>query len=199
MPMLWALPNNFGTVNVTIAEDLTITTDAANVITLEAQDENWAMKANEGYLYAAGANLATPKNYLRAQAEIDSLSIAAITIDPDSAAATIVFVGATQRNYLRFNINMQSDVPSPLFNCYNEDSSIQTPAYIFKVKGDEPVINIGDVNNDDVVNITDVTMLINAVLNDNYSTINTANADMNGDGIINVTDVTLLITKVQNS
>jgi hypothetical protein len=42
-------------------------------------------------------------------------------------------------------------------------------------------------------------MLINAVLNDNYSTINTANADMNGDGIINVTDVTLLITKVQNS
>ncbi len=194
-----AKPNNFGTVNVTIAEDLTITTDAANVITLEAQDENWAMKANEGYLYAAGANLATPKNYLRAQAEIDSLSIAAITIDPDSAAATIVFVGATQRNYLRFNINMQSDVPSPLFNCYNEDSSIQTPAYIFKVKGDEPVINIGDVNNDDVVNITDVTMLINAVLNDNYSTINTANADMNGDGIINVTDVTLLITKVQNS
>ena len=194
-----AKPNNFGTVNVTIAEDLTITTDAANVITLEAQDENWAMKANEGYLYAAGANLATPKNYLKAQAEIDSLSIAAITIDPDSAAATIVFVGATQRNYLRFNINMQSDVPSPLFNCYNEDSSIQTPAYIFKVKGDEPVINIGDVNNDDVVNITDVTMLINAVLNDNYSTINTANADMNGDGIINVTDVTLLITKVQNS
>ena len=194
-----AKTNNFGTVNVTIAEDLTITTDAANVITLEAQDENWAMKANEGYLYAAGANLATPKNYLKAQAEIDSLSIAAITIDPDSAAATIVFVGATQRNYLRFNINMQSDVPSPLFNCYNEDSSIQTPAYIFKVKGDEPVINIGDVNNDDVVNITDVTMLINAVLNDNYSTINTANADMNGDGIINVTDVTLLITKVQNS
>ena len=58
---------------------------------------------------------------------------------------------------------------------------------------------IGDVNNDNVVNITDVTMLINAVLNDNYSTINTANADMNGDGIINVTDVTLLITKVQNS
>ena len=194
-----AKPNNFGTVNVTIAEDLTITTDAANVITLEAQDENWAMKANEGYLYAAGANLATPKNYLKAQAEIDSLSIAAITIDPDSAAATIVFVGATQRNYLRFNINIQNEVASPLFNCYNEDSSIQTPAYIFKVKGDEPVINIGDVNNDDVVNITDVTMLINAVLNDNYSTINTANADMNGDGIINVTDVTLLITKVQNS
>ena len=58
---------------------------------------------------------------------------------------------------------------------------------------------IGDVNDDNVVNITDVTMLINAVLNDNYSTINTANADMNGDGIINVTDVTLLITKVQNS
>lgn len=190
--------NNFGTVNVTIAEDLTITTDAANVITLEAQDENWAMKANEGYLYAAGANLSTPKNYLKAKDEIDSLSIAAITINPDSAAATIVFVGATQRNYLRFNINMQSDVPSPLFNCYNEDSSIQTPAYIYKVKA-EPQGMIGDVNNDGVVNITDVTLLISATMNESYGSINTDNADLNGDGVINITDVTLLIAAAMSA
>ena len=52
----------------------------------------------------------------------------------------------------------------------------------------------GDVNDDGVVNITDVTMLISATLNENFGNINTANADLNGDGGINVTDVTLLIS-----
>ena len=51
----------------------------------------------------------------------------------------------------------------------------------------------GDVNNDGVVNITDVTLLINATLNENYSSIDSNNADINGDGVINITDVTMLI------
>ena len=55
---------------------------------------------------------------------------------------------------------------------------------------------LGDVNDDHEVNITDVTMLINAVMSENFSTINTANADMNGDGNINITDVTMLINAV---
>ena len=54
----------------------------------------------------------------------------------------------------------------------------------------------GDVNNDGVVNITDVTTLINAVMTENYSSINVGNADMNGDGNINITDVTMLINAV---
>ena len=52
---------------------------------------------------------------------------------------------------------------------------------------------LGDVNDDGVVNITDVTLLINATLNENYSNINSDNADMNGDGVINITDVTMVI------
>ena len=56
----------------------------------------------------------------------------------------------------------------------------------------------GDVNNDGAVNITDVTLLINSVLNDNMSNINTTAADVNGDGNINITDVTLLISYVLN-
>ena len=54
----------------------------------------------------------------------------------------------------------------------------------------------GDVNNDGVVNITDVTVLINAVMTESFGNINTANADMNGDGTINITDVTMLINTV---
>ncbi len=51
---------------------------------------------------------------------------------------------------------------------------------------------IGDVNHDGYVNVTDVTMLIAYVLgNDNGSC--PACADINGDGLYNVTDVTALI------
>ncbi len=57
---------------------------------------------------------------------------------------------------------------------------------------------LGDVNNDGVVNITDVTVLINAVMSENFSGINQANADMNNDGNINITDVTILISRVMN-
>ena len=57
----------------------------------------------------------------------------------------------------------------------------------------------GDVNNDGQVNITDVTMLISAIMTENYSTINAANGDMNGDGNVNITDVTMLINTVMTS
>lgn len=51
----------------------------------------------------------------------------------------------------------------------------------------------GDVNNDGTVSITDVTVLIDSILNGNYESINTANADVDGDGEIRITDVTSLI------
>ena len=58
---------------------------------------------------------------------------------------------------------------------------------------------MGDVNNDGVVNITDVTLLINAIMSESYSSINFTNSDLSGDGILNVTDITMLISKVMSS
>jgi len=58
---------------------------------------------------------------------------------------------------------------------------------------------LGDVNDDGVVNITDVTMLISATTNENYSNINSDNADLNGDGVINITDVTMVIALAMSS
>ena len=72
------------------------------------------------------------------------------------------------------------------------DGGLSNPGY-FSEKVD---FVIGDVNGDGVMNITDVTLLINALMSENYSNINTASADMNGDGIINITDVTMLINAV---
>ena len=51
----------------------------------------------------------------------------------------------------------------------------------------------GDVNGDGLVNITDVTLLINYVMNEDASLINIDAADCSQDGQINLTDVTVLI------
>ena len=60
-------------------------------------------------------------------------------------------------------------------------------------------LQLGDANGDGQMNITDVTKLIDAVLNDNLDSIINANADVNHDGEINITDITLLIALVLNS
>ena len=74
------------------------------------------------------------------------------------------------------------------------DGGYTNPGYLSeKVDG-----TMGDVSGDGVPNITDVTLLINAVLNSDFSNIITANADLNGDGSINITDITLLIAMVLN-
>ena len=57
---------------------------------------------------------------------------------------------------------------------------------------------MGDVNGDGKINITDVTLLITSVLNDDVTWINLETADMNGDGMINITDVTLVIAVAMN-
>jgi len=62
--------------------------------------------------------------------------------------------------------------------------------------GTTPGSQIGDVNDDGYVNITDVTMLISYVMDSNAVTINLSNADVSDDGNVNITDVTMLINIV---
>ena len=57
---------------------------------------------------------------------------------------------------------------------------------------------LGDVNRDGLINVTDVTLLINYNC-DGQVDIDLLAADINGDGQINVTDVTMLISMVLNS
>ena len=110
-----ARTNNYGAVDVEINNNV-IVTNEATVITLEAQDSNWALKTADGYLYAASSS----SNHLKAKAEVDSNAIAAITIDD---AASIIFQGANTHNNLRYNNG------SLLFSCY---ASGQLPVHIYK-------------------------------------------------------------------
>ena len=54
----------------------------------------------------------------------------------------------------------------------------------------------GDVNSDGFVNITDVTSLINRLLNGPAPTISEENADANNDGSVTIADVTALISSL---
>ena len=60
----------------------------------------------------------------------------------------------------------------------------------------EPVVLRGDVNDDGVVNVSDVTTLITAVLKTDISGINFNNADCDQNGTLSITDVTLLINYI---
>ena len=55
---------------------------------------------------------------------------------------------------------------------------------------------LGDVNCDGFVNVTDVTTLIDKILGNEVTTFKDSNADLNGDNNLNVTDVTTLIRKI---
>ena len=57
-----------------------------------------------------------------------------------------------------------------------------------------PVTSLkGDVDDNGLVNISDVTALIDYLLNNDASAINLSNADCDGDGLVNISDVTCLI------
>ena len=58
------------------------------------------------------------------------------------------------------------------------------------------IVKMGDVNDDGVIDVTDVTMLINRVLGTKSTNFHESVADMNGNTVLDVTDVTLLINKV---
>ncbi len=54
----------------------------------------------------------------------------------------------------------------------------------------------GDVNGDELVNVTDLALLIDYILGKNPADFNEGNADMNNDQLINITDVALVIDKI---
>jgi hypothetical protein len=78
------------------------------------------------------------------------------------------------------------DVRDLQFNSYQD-------MVINFVPGASQAVVTGDVNDDGIINITDVTFLIDYLLSDDSTLINMANADVNADGTVNITDVTKLI------
>ena len=76
--------------------------------------------------------------------------------------------------------------------CFIDDIEI---CYENTWEPEEPEYELGDVNRDGFINVTDVTMLINMILNSaDYDAI----GDMDASGTLNVNDVTMLIARILN-
>ena len=61
------------------------------------------------------------------------------------------------------------------------------------------ISNLGDVNGDRNLNVTDVTCLVNKILGIHESHFIVGNADINGDGQVTVTDVTEMVNLILNN
>jgi hypothetical protein len=57
---------------------------------------------------------------------------------------------------------------------------------------------VGDVNGDDEVNITDVTLIASYILGNQVESFDETVADMNDDGKIDIADVTSIINTILN-
>ena len=106
--------NRIATEDFTINEDGTLTPgDAAQVITLEKDGNNFLFNVGTGYLCAASSS----SNYLKTKTSIDANSKASINIE--GGDATIKFQGSYTRNLLGFN---KSTTPK-IFSCYGGTST----------------------------------------------------------------------------
>ena len=56
----------------------------------------------------------------------------------------------------------------------------------------------GDLNNDEIVNVTDVVQLVGTILNPGDSDYFSNCSDLNQDGVINITDIVMLVSIILN-
>ena len=78
--------------------------------------------------------------------------------------------------------NQYPPAASPLFNGKALLITTQTPDFS----------TLGDINNDDLLNVLDVVLLVNLVIDGDYN----QNGDMNGDQVLNVLDIVVLVNSV---
>ena len=120
---------NGGVIAVTPATDPDSQTEVFQ-FTLEGSANAWSFfdELKNGYLYAASSTA----NQLKTQTTLDDNGRWAIEFDADGNA-TVTAQGDNTRNIMRFNENSSNG--TPLFNCYNSNSSINVPVSFYKAGG----------------------------------------------------------------
>ena len=86
-------------------------------------------------------------------------------------------------------------VPQSSLDAYHEANYWKQFLTIEGIPGAGP----GDINGDGELNISDINLLINALLNGDTTIVDNPYADLNGDGTVNLTDITMLISNLLNA
>jgi len=98
-------------------------------------------------------------------------------------------VGSLTEMFISFSDNIGVVL---LNNSSNYDALIQIENALFDFAEETDFVTIGDINEDDIINVQDIILVINLVLNNEYDYI----ADLNNDDLINIQDIVLLINIV---
>ena len=126
---------------------------------------------------------------------------ALVVLNLGTSAVTTTVSGLEAGEWKRaIDVNYISDGLTAVPVSLNAIQSFTVPAggYQVFVKGEPETYILGDLNNDREVNISDVTFLINVVLNSWENQVERRRADLNGDGEINISDINLLINIILN-
>lgn len=71
-------------------------------------------------------------------------------------------------------------------------STVEIGNAIYDLLDEIPDSDIGDINEDGLINIMDIIIVINIILNGNYI----ESADLNNDNIINILDIIILVNTI---
>ena len=102
---------------------------------------------------------------------------------------------AGQSDIINLNINTSDLVDASYEAFVNINSNGGSVSLPFSLIVNGAVL--GDVNNDELINILDVIAIVNMILG--QSNIDLSTADMNQDGILNVLDITILLNLILNN
>ena len=114
----------------------------------------------------------------------------------------VTFTISTEEGYILDSLTVTTATGDVVEVSFNEETGV----YSFAMPGDDVTIaatfvippghgfDPGDVNHDEVLNISDVTTLINYLLTDDATDVCLDCADVNGDTVISISDVTDLIS-----
>lgn len=141
----------------------------------------------------------------------DDYEIAAFCGNECRGVASVESIEGTDKTYyylrVRSNVAEDEDIT---FKCYSAKEQKEFALNESVVFASQSVLGfpsapyvltngsvlMGDVNNDKVVSVTDLTMTVNYILNNNPQNFDFGKGDMNGDGAITVSDLTSIVSKI---
>ena len=100
-----------------------------------------------------------------------------------------LFIDLDNGDYQLTELSPCIDTGDP--NFYDDDMTVSDiGAYFF-----DQSYTLGDLNNDDLINVSDIVIIVNIILSNDYND----NADFNNDNSINVQDVIILVNLILSS
>ena len=121
------------------------------------------------------------------------VSVKGVTINKTGNTYKNEFTYTIPSNWNADNLNIVAFISRPLRPNALTDLYVTNANKRKLGEFDQPSVEPGDVNGDDIINIDDVTFLIDMLLSSGNIT---EGADVNSDGNINIDDVTALIDKL---